>query len=156
MHPNAQLIQDFYTAFAKRDAAGMIACYTDDIVFEDPAFGKQEGARAKAMWEMLISRGKESTTIIASHIHADETKGSAQWLANYVFGPKERKVENHIKATFEFKDGKICKHTDVFDLWKWSRQAMGPLGLLLGWSPFMRTKIQKTTSSQLDSYMQKQ
>lgn len=155
MHPNAHLIETFYSAFAKRDAAGMNACYHDDIIFEDPAFGKLQGARAKAMWEMLIARGKESTLIIASNIKADDTSGSAKWTANYVYGTKERKVENHIHATFEFTAGKISKHTDVFDLWKWCRQAIGPAGYLLGWSSFMRNKIQKTTKTALDNYMNK-
>lgn len=156
MHSNAQLIQNFYSAFAQRDVAGMIACYHDTIVFEDPAFGELHGDRAKAMWAMLIARGKESTTIVASDVQANDTHGSAKWVANYVYGPKERKVENHIKATFEFTDGKISKHTDVFDLWKWSQQAIGPIGLLLGWSSFMRKKIRKTTSIALDNYMKKQ
>ena len=154
MHPNAQLIEDFYSAFAKRDTVAMIACYHDDIVFEDPAFGKLQGDRAKAMWEMLIDRGQSSTTIIASNIKADDTKGTASWVANYVYGLNERKVENHIQASFEFTDHKISKHTDIFDMWKWSRQAIGPAGYFLGWSSFMRTKIRKTTETALDRFMQ--
>lgn len=153
MHPNAQLIDKFYSAFAKGDADRMNACYHDDIVFEDPAFGRLEGDRAKAMWEMLMSRGKESTTILASNIKADDTSGSAKWVANYVYGPKERKVENKVEASFEFRDSKISKHTDVFDLWKWSRQAIGPAGYLLGWSSFMKNKMQKTTEKLLDTYI---
>lgn len=153
MHPNAQLIENFYTAFSNGDADRMNACYHDDIVFEDPAFGRLEGDRAKAMWEMLMSRGKESTTILASNIKADDKSGSAKWVANYVYGPKKRKVENRVQASFEFKDGKIIQHTDVFDLWKWSRQAIGPTGYLLGWSSFMKNKMQKTTEKLLDTYI---
>ncbi|MFT5751479.1 MAG: ketosteroid isomerase-like protein [Flavobacteriales bacterium] len=155
MHPNAHLIENFYSAFAKRDAEAMNACYHDDIVFEDPAFGKLKGDRAKAMWKMLIAGGKESSTVIASNIKADDALGSANWVANYVYGTKERKVENHIYASFEFTDGKISKHTDVFDLWKWSRQAIGLAGYLLGWTSFMRNKIQKKTETALNAYMTK-
>ena len=38
-------------------------------------------------------------------------------------------------------DGKIIKHTDIFDLWEWSKQALGVSGYLLGWSGFMKNKI---------------
>ena len=52
MHPNAQLIQTFYTAFQNRDAAGMAACYHPEVVFSDPVFPHLEGPKAIAMWQM--------------------------------------------------------------------------------------------------------
>ena len=33
------LITRFYQAFQRLDAEAMSACYTDDVVFSDPAFG---------------------------------------------------------------------------------------------------------------------
>lgn len=36
----ADLIDSFYKALASRDGETMAACYHDDIVFEDPAFGQ--------------------------------------------------------------------------------------------------------------------
>jgi len=44
---NKELIQQFYTSFAKGDANGMVGCYADDVVFEDPAFGTLHSERAK-------------------------------------------------------------------------------------------------------------
>ena len=32
-------------------------------------------------------------------------------------------VNNDISATLEFKDGKIFRHRDSFDFWRWSRQS---------------------------------
>ena len=32
-------IEKFYTAFTNNDAEAMVACYHDNIIFEDPAFG---------------------------------------------------------------------------------------------------------------------
>ena len=34
----------------------MASCYSDDVLFEDPAFGRLKGDHAKAMWYMLLSR----------------------------------------------------------------------------------------------------
>jgi hypothetical protein len=64
-------------------------------------------------------------------------------VATYNFSKTNRKVINIINATFEFKDGLIIKHNDTFDLWKWSSQAFGLKGFLLGWTGFMQRKIQE-------------
>ena len=40
MHPNAQLIERFYTALGQRDSATMGACYTDDVVFDLPPISR--------------------------------------------------------------------------------------------------------------------
>jgi len=150
---NQKLITKFYTAFANRDSEGMIACYHEDIMFQDPAFGKLEGERVKAMWEMLLSRPGAGATITFNKVEANEETGSADWRAQYKFGDKQRNVINEVSASFKFKDGLIIEHIDTFDVWKWSRQAMGPVGTFLGWTGFMKKKIQQTTNSQLDSYL---
>lgn len=41
-------------------------------------------------------------------------------------------------------------------MWKWSRQAVGLPGLLLGWSPFLKKKIQVEARMQLAKYMAKE
>jgi hypothetical protein len=40
-------------------------------------------------------------------------------------------------------------------LWKWTKQAMGAPGYLLGWTPFFKNKIQATTNSRLDKFIEK-
>jgi hypothetical protein len=52
-----------------------------------------------------------------------------------------RTVVNDIQARFVFRDGKICEHHDHFDLWRWSRQALGTQGPLLGWTPLVQNAI---------------
>ena len=149
---NEKLINDFYTSFVNGDANGMTACYHNDVVFEDPAFGKLENGKPSKMWEMLLSRKKESTKVIFSNIETTETTGRVNWTATYEYGPKNRKVVNNVTANFKFKDGKIIEHIDTFDLWNWTKQALGLPGVLLGWSSFMKNKIQATTNQQLADY----
>ena len=48
--PEADLIQTFYSAFARGDGDAMAACYAPDVTFEDPAFGELHGAEAGSMW----------------------------------------------------------------------------------------------------------
>jgi len=155
MNTNEQIIEEFYAAFAAQNAETMASCYHPDIVFEDPAFGKLEGKDASDMWYMLIERAKGNLKVEFSDIKADAQKGTAQWTAIYLFTKTNRKVINKIKASFEFKDGLIIKHTDSFDFWNWAKQALGITGLLLGWSSFLHKKVQHQALESLRKYQQK-
>ena len=61
-------------------------------------------------------------------------------------------MENIIRASFKVADGKIVEHSDAFDFWRWSRQALGTPGLLLGWSSFLQKKVQGQAAKSLDEY----
>ena len=154
MTDQAKLIEQFYAAFSRRDGDGMAACYADDVRFADPVFPALEAEHARAMWRMLCGRAKD-LTITASDISWDGTTGHAKWVAHYTFAATGRKVENIVQATFAIKDGKIVEHKDVFDFWRWSRQALGAPGLLLGWSSFLQRKVQGQAAKSLDEYEQK-
>ncbi|MGB5943763.1 MAG: nuclear transport factor 2 family protein [Leeuwenhoekiella sp.] len=154
-HPNVELIQNFYAAFQQKDPKAMTACYHKDVIFSDPAFGNIKGDRAKAMWYMLIERGGNDLKIGYSDVQANDYNASAKWTATYLYGKEKRKVVNHVVGTFYIQNGKILQHTDHFDLWRWSRQALGLKGLLLGHTKFMKLKIQQETSKSLSSYLRK-
>ena len=79
--------------------------------------------------------------------------GSAEWIANYTFSQTGNKVENRIKANFEFENGKIVKHVDEFDFYKWSSQALGFTGKLLGWTSFLKNKVRQTAMKSLTDFM---
>lgn len=152
MHPNTALIHRFYDSFAALDAAGMKACYHPDVVFHDPAFGELRGAEAGAMWAMLCGRAKD-LQVTASDMHADDARGRAHWDARYTFAQTGRTVLNRIDAEFAFRDGLIVRHTDRFGFWRWARQALGPIGLLLGWTPLIRNKVRSNARAGLRKFM---
>lgn len=146
-----QLITDFYTAFMNKDAEKMASCYADDIVFNDPVFKNLKGEEARDMWRMLLGSATD-LKVSFSNVEANGIKGSANWEAIYPFSKTGNTVHNKIKAVFEFENGKIIRHTDDFDLWKWSGMALGISGKLLGWSSFMQGKIKDTAQKALDKY----
>lgn len=152
MHPHAELITRFYQAFERRDGDAMAACYHAHVRFSDPVFPALSGPRAGGMWRMLCRRASD-LTIVPSRIQADDRSGSAHWEAFYTFGATGRKVHNTIDATFAFQDGLIVQHDDVFDFWAWSRQALGPAGWLLGWTPFLQRKVQGQAGGQLERFL---
>jgi ketosteroid isomerase-like protein len=153
-HPNTELIARFYKAFQNRDAEAMGACYTDDVVFSDPVFGELRGEQARDMWRMLVERAQEFSLIFDA-VDADERTGSAHWTARYLFSQTGRTVVNRIQAQFVFRDGRIAEHRDSFDLWRWSRQALGFKGVLLGWTPAAQRAIRAQARKGLDAYRAK-
>jgi ketosteroid isomerase-like protein len=152
MHRNAELLLGFYQSFNRRDAEAMARCYTDDVVFEDPAFGELHGEDARGMWRMLCARAQD-LQVTVTDIEADDTRGSARWEALYTFTQTGRKVHNSIEARFGFRDGLIREHRDHFDFWRWSRQALGTPGLLLGWSGALRRKVGTQARANLARFM---
>ena len=152
---NAALITRFYLAFQRLDAEAMAASYTDDVVFSDPAFGTLRGKDAGDMWRMLAARAKDFS-LTFDHVHASDNTGAAHWVATYLFSQTGRTVVNDIHARFVFRDGKICEHHDHFDFWRWSRQALGTPGLLLGWSPMLKGKVRQQALKGLRAFQQGQ
>jgi ketosteroid isomerase-like protein len=144
-------IEAFYQAFKERDAEKMVSFYHDDVVFEDPAFGELKGERAKNMWRMLCQNATD-LTIEFDQIKSTKDKGTAHWEAHYTFSQTNRKIHNKIDAHFVFKDDKIIRHKDVFNLHNWAKQALGFKGWLLGGTSFFKSKLQNQTNHLLTKF----
>jgi ketosteroid isomerase-like protein len=153
MDANKQLIDRFYTCFKNKDFKGMQDCYADNAVFNDAVFKNLNADQVKAMWEMLIVKGKD-LRIEYSLVSSSENLVSAHWDAFYTFSATGKKVINRIDANFEIANGKIVKHTDNFNFFTWSRQALGLPGILLGWTSFLNKKISAQAMKNLESFMQ--
>jgi ketosteroid isomerase-like protein len=154
MHPNVALLQNFYAAFVRRDGVAMGACYAAGATFRDPVFETLQGWRIGAMWRMLCERATD-LELTVSGIKGDARAGSAQWEARYTFSATGRAVHNVIDASFAFAGGRIVRHEDTFDLYRWARQALGVKGLLLGWTPPVQRAIRAQAARGLDGYVLK-
>ena len=152
MTSNTDLITSFYEAFERKDHAGMAACYHPEIHFSDPVFLDLNGDEARAMWHMLCERGTDLTVTFCD-VHANDATGGARWEARYTLTQGGREIHNVIDASFEFRDGLIVRHRDDFDLWRWTRMALGPTGTLAGWSPPVQNKVRATAMSGLRRFM---
>lgn len=145
-----QLITTLYESMQKRDGDAMAACYHPDAEFEDAAF-TLKGTEIGDMWRMLCTRGKD-LRVNFSQIDCHEEYGSAHWEAWYTFSATGRSVHNIIDAEYIFRDGKIFRHHDHFSFWRWSRQALGLAGWLLGWTPLLRRKVRAGARQGLDAF----
>ena len=149
-----ELIERFYAAFADRDGAAMAACYAPGARFSDPVFRDLRGEEPGAMWKMLTGRSQDLEVALVEH-EATREQGSAHWTADYTFATG-RRVHNDVHARFRFEDGRIASHEDAFSFYGWARQALGPVGLALGWTPLLRANVQRQARMQLDEYLRPQ
>ncbi|SDH96855.1 Ketosteroid isomerase-related protein [Pseudomonas flavescens] len=150
-HPNADVITRFYQAFQQLDAERMVGCYAPGVSFSDPAFGTLTGDDAADMWRMLTTRAK-NFSLTFSDVQADANGGSANWVATYLFSQTGRTVVNRIQASFVIRDGLIVEHRDQFDMWRWSAQALGFQGLLIGWTPLLKNTVRRQARNALRQF----
>lgn len=158
MHTNEQTLHRLYGAFAALDGETMAQCYAEDAQFDDEAFSLRGRTEVGGMWCMLCdgvkARGREVWKIETSGIQADAQSGQAHWEATYRFSATGRMVLNIIDGQFTFTpQGLIATHRDRFDFWRWSRQALGMPGMLLGWTPLLRNKVRATAAANLKKYL---
>jgi SnoaL-like domain len=158
-HVNAELLQKFYSAFASLDTETMASCYHENAEFEDLAFSLRGKKEIIGMWSMLCTavkeKGRDVWVLEFSGIAADDHRGIAHWEPHYRFSATGRMVHNIIDASFEFKDGLIIRHRDQFSFWRWSKQALGLPGYLLGWSSFLKKKVRAQAAANLAAFIAK-
>ena len=136
---NAALIDRFYEAFARQDGEAMAACYTPDAHFSDPVFTDLHGEEV----------GRDvADALRARHRPAGRALGG-RGRRRAGLGPLGGRLHVLHRATGPQRDRGLVslpgrpdrRPSRQFDLWAWSRQALGPLGVVLGWSPPVQGKI---------------
>jgi len=141
----------FYQAFSRNDWQTMVGLYADDADFSDPVFQALTVDQVRAMWKMLVTGATDLHVVF-------QVKGEtgdqvfAHWTATYTFSATGRKVVNEIDATMTVRNGRIVHHQDRFSFWRWSRQALGVSGLLLGWTPIVQNKVRGTAAKSLKQF----
>lgn len=149
-------IEAFYAAFARLDGAAMAACYDENASFDDEAFSLRGRREIGGMWQMLTDAARTHSQGVWKIDVSQVTERSAHWEAHYIFSATGRRVHNIIDAEFEFNDkGLITRHRDRFEFWRWTRQALGAPGLLLGWTPMLRAKVRSQAAANLKRYLAK-
>ena len=140
-------IKRLYDALDRHDGDGAAACYADDAVFEDPAFGRLEDGAVKDMWRMLCERSEDLHVVLIEH-----GPDWAHWSATYTFGGTGRSVVNDIRSRFVFEGDLIREQVDSFSLRRWGGQALGRRGTVLGSAGLLGRAVRKQARGQLEQY----
>ena len=108
----AKLLQDLFDAFNRHDLEGVLACMTDDCVFEAAAGTEAYGARfvghdaVGAAFEGVWKTFPDVQWMNARHFAADGL-GVSQWT---LAGTREdgKRIEADGVDLFTFRDGKVA------------------------------------------------
>jgi uncharacterized protein len=129
----------------------MAASYAPAARFSDPVFQDLAGPRIGTMWRMLCARATDLRVECGS-VRVEGDTARVEWQAWYTYSATGRRVHNRIAARFILERGLIHRHDDVFDLYRWARQALGMTGILLGWSPPVQRAIRRRATRSLDAF----
>ncbi len=147
--------QRFYDAFTVRDHYTMGLLYAEHATFSDPVFPLLNAKGTRLMWQMLLSRAEDDFSIEADVLEDSASRIRVNWVAQYTFSATRRLVTNHVQTEMQLVAGKIVRQQDTFSLWRWSAQALGAKGALLGWTPIVRNKIRAQASAALRDFARK-
>ena len=149
--PNVALVERFYAAFDRRDHRTMAASYAPMARFSDPVFQDLTGPRIGTMWRMLCERATD-LRVECGPVRAEGDMARVEWQAWYTYSATGRRVHNRIAASLTLERGLIRRHDDVFDLYRWARQALGLKGFVLGWAPPVQRAIRRQASRSLGAF----
>ena len=144
--------QRFYDAMMVRDWYTMGLLYAEHATFSDPVFPILNAKGVRLMWQMLLSRADEDFGIEVDIQEDTPARARVHWTAHYKFSATGRPVSNRISTQMHFAAGKIVRQQDDFSLWRWSRQALGIQGALLGWTPIVRNRIREQAAAALTNF----
>lgn len=153
MLSNQQIIEKFYSSFQQLDYTVMNQCYSDDIVFFDPAFGLLKDNEVRCMWEMLCKNARDFSLTFGNIKQLDDEYYTCDWVATYTFSKTGRHVVNKARANMRLDNGKILEHSDAFSLHNWSKQAFGITGILFGWNTYFQNRVKNTARKNLMAFM---
>ena len=145
------VVEQLYAAFGRRDHRAMAACYAPAAGFSDPVFQELSGARIGVMWRMLCERATD-LRVECGPVQVEGNAARVEWQAWYTYSATARQVHNRILATFALDQDLIRRHDDVFDFYRWARQALGTPGLLFGWTPLLRRVVRRRAARSLDAF----
>lgn len=124
-------ISAYYAAFNAADAAGMLACVTEDIEHRVNEGGIRRGKALFAAFcaHMGVSY-RETLKDIEIFVNADGTRGAAEFVVHGTYlqtdpGLPEARGQSYILpagAFFDLRDGQISRVTTFYNLADWVRQ----------------------------------
>lgn len=116
---NLDTVRAAFAAIAAGDAAGQLAHYTDDVVFElpytDPPKRTTTRAEAEANIAAAFTVFRFELTITAVHECVDPDELIIEFTGSGTYLPTGAPYANVYIAVFRFRDGRICHQREFFN-----------------------------------------
>lgn len=126
-----QLVQAYYDAFNRGDAAGMLALLTDDVRHDINEGDTQTGLEAfRAFLAKMDAHYRERAEDVVVMATPDGTRASAEFVIHGEYlrtdpGLPEAAGQRYVLpvgAFFDLRGGKIARVTNYYNLADWTRQ----------------------------------
>lgn len=126
-----KLISDYYEAFNRRDADGMLACVTDDVIHDVNQGERREGKeRFRAFLARMDHHYRENLDGIVVMVNADGSRAAAEFNVNGTYlvtetGLPDAKGQRYALPAgtfFAIRDGKIARVSTYYNLTDWIMQ----------------------------------
>lgn len=126
-----QLVQAYYAAFNRGDAAGMLALLTDDVRHDINEGDTQTGLDAfRAFLAKMDAHYRERAEDVIVMATPDGTRASAEFVIHGEYlrtdpGLPEAQGQRYVLpvgAFFDVRGGKIARVTNYYNLADWTRQ----------------------------------
>lgn len=150
---NKQVVEKFYEAFSRRNAAIMNSCYAEDIVYSNPVYGLLQGQEVHCMWELFCKEVHHFSLTFGTITEIDEEYITCNWTAKYNDIVTGRQIIKKAKAFMRINKGIIVEHSDAFNINTWMTQHFGWKGYLFGWTYYMKRSVFKKARKRLKTYM---
>lgn len=133
--PTETFVRAWLDTYSRGDLDAAMACYTDDVLFEDPAFGERVTGREalRAAFAQFFFSGV--TVLTFERWTGDESGGAVEWTWTATWGPdrrflgvdcSNRRFVTRGVSVLALRDGCICRQTDYWD----ARTPLRTLGVL--------------------------
>lgn len=125
------LIERYYAAFNRDDAAGMLDCLTDDVAHDINQGERQSGKDAFAAFLTHMDRCyRERLTDIVIMVDETGTRAAAEFVVHGEYlvtdeGLPEAQGQTYVLpvgAFFDIADGRISRVSVYYNLADWTRQ----------------------------------
>jgi steroid delta-isomerase-like uncharacterized protein len=119
-----RVIEEWATLWTAHDMERLLPLFTEDLVYEDVTLGavNRGPTQLRAFGEGFIA-GFPDVTFELTSACADGTRGGAEWIMRGTHDgdlpgmpATGRRVEIRGASAFEFRDDKICRCTDYWDM----------------------------------------
>lgn len=129
-----QLLEDYYAAFNAQDSGGMLALLTDEVLHE-PCQGKPRHGKDKfrAFLAHMDECYREQVIDPRIFVSEDGKRGAAEFMltGQYLKTDSDlppahgQRYTLRVGTFFEFRDGKIARVTNHYNLQDWIDQISG-------------------------------
>lgn len=153
MDVKQELVASFYGAFSRLDYEQMMDCYADDIIYNDPLVGLIERGEVKAYWKMICANAKALSLKTYDFEEIDDEYVTSRYQVEYYLEATGKKVRYAAKSFMRIAEGKIVEHSDGFRLSTFLGNTYGLAGQLLGWTGYLKKKVQHRYRLLLDQYL---